>query len=187
MCAEEQQVRADVQRNRDNVLKAAVRVLSENPEASMQEIAEASDLGRTTIYRHFPSREALVNALFAQLVDEATRRFAESLELGGSARECLERLGPVVAELAAEYRFLDVHRDLEREHNEPGEEDPLRIWFERAHAEGEITQLFPAEWQYRMLGAMARGASEELLAGRMSVTETGEMLGQALARAFVDE
>ncbi|HTU13705.1 MAG TPA: helix-turn-helix domain-containing protein [Solirubrobacterales bacterium] len=184
MCAEEQQIRADVQRNRDNVLKAAVRVLSENPEASMQDIAEASDLGRTTVYRHFPSREVLVRALFAQLVDEASRRFGESLELGGSAAECLERLGPVVAELAAEYRFLAVHRELERGIEEPGEGDPLRVWIERAHADGELTRLFPAEWQYRMLGAIARGAAEELLAGRMGVGETGEMLGRLFVRAF---
>jgi len=184
MCAEEQQVRADVQRNRDNVLRAAIRVLSENPEASMQDIADASDLGRTTVYRHFPSREVLVHALFAQLVDEASRRFGESLQLGGSAAECLERLGPVVAELAAEYRFLAVHRDLDQEVHEPGEGDPLRSWIERAHADGELTPLFPPEWQYRMLGAMCRGAAEELLAGRASVEETGRMLGRALGRTF---
>jgi AcrR family transcriptional regulator len=63
--------RADARRNRDAVLSAAIRVLSERPDASMREIAEASGVGRTTVYRHFPQRDDLVRALFRRVFEDA--------------------------------------------------------------------------------------------------------------------
>ncbi len=69
--------RADARRNHDAVLTAALRLLTDDPDASMRQIADASGLTRTTVYRHFPSREDLLRAIFrvvAAEVDAATRR-----------------------------------------------------------------------------------------------------------------
>ena len=55
-----------------------MRVLAEQPGASMSEIAEASGLGRATLYRHFRTRAELVPVLRERL--ERTR--AEELETG---------------------------------------------------------------------------------------------------------
>ena len=63
--------RADAQRNREAVLQAAIGLLGERPGASMRAIADASGVGRSTVYRHFPTREALLRALFARVLEES--------------------------------------------------------------------------------------------------------------------
>ncbi|WP_223167400.1 TetR/AcrR family transcriptional regulator [Nonomuraea sp. SYSU D8015] len=69
-------MRADAARTVRTILEAAERVLSRNPAASMEQIAEAAGVARTTVHRRFASREALVDAMAAW----ATRRFAEAVD-----------------------------------------------------------------------------------------------------------
>ncbi|MFD5199040.1 TetR/AcrR family transcriptional regulator [Streptomyces sp. NPDC058375] len=51
------------ERNRLAILTAAQNVLSSNPNASMDEIAEAANMVRRTVYGHFPSRQDLITSL----------------------------------------------------------------------------------------------------------------------------
>tara|TARA_R110002124_G_scaffold16882_5_gene71386 strand:- start:645 stop:1232 length:588 start_codon:yes stop_codon:yes gene_type:complete len=69
--------RADGQRNRALLLEAAKRVLNEKGAAvSLDEIAQAAGVGNGTLYRHFPTRAALVEAVCQEdareLIDAAT-------------------------------------------------------------------------------------------------------------------
>jgi AcrR family transcriptional regulator len=58
-------LRADAQRNRDTLLEAAVRAFSqEGPDATLDSIAKDAGVGIGTLYRHFPTREALVEAAY---------------------------------------------------------------------------------------------------------------------------
>jgi len=58
-------LRADAQRNRDKLLDAAVRAFSsEGPEVTLEAIAKDAGVGIGTLYRHFPTREALVEAAY---------------------------------------------------------------------------------------------------------------------------
>ena len=87
-------MRADAQRNRARLLEAAVRAFSqEGPEVTLDAIAKNAGVGIGTLYRHFPTREALVEAAYrnelARLCDavpellrdltpaEATRRWMD--------------------------------------------------------------------------------------------------------------
>jgi AcrR family transcriptional regulator len=70
--------RADAQRNRDVLLEAAKAAFAEvGPEASLEEIARRADVGIGTLYRHFPTRDAIVEAVYRrevqQLADAAPR------------------------------------------------------------------------------------------------------------------
>jgi len=87
-------LRSDARRNRRTVLNAAVALLAQRPQATMQEVADASGLGRTTVYRHFPRRQDLIDALFTEVIREATGTTEEALRSAGSARELLCELGP---------------------------------------------------------------------------------------------
>ena len=69
--------RAVGDRNRDAILEAAIGVLAAQPEAGVAEVAAAAGVGRATVYRHFASREELIDALRLHAGEEARRRFDE--------------------------------------------------------------------------------------------------------------
>jgi AcrR family transcriptional regulator len=63
--------RADAQRNRERVLEAAKTVFSTGgPGASLEAVAREAGVGIGTLYRHFPTREALFEAVYRREVDE---------------------------------------------------------------------------------------------------------------------
>ena len=65
MSAVERPMRADAQRNREQLITAAVAAFSqEGPEVTLESIAKDAGVGIGTLYRHFPSREALVDAAY---------------------------------------------------------------------------------------------------------------------------
>jgi AcrR family transcriptional regulator len=89
----ERPLRADAARNRAKVLAAARDVFADDGlEAEMAAIAERADVGVGTVYRHFPTKEALLaalaNAHFERLADNAEAAMAE----GGTAWEVFERV-----------------------------------------------------------------------------------------------
>jgi AcrR family transcriptional regulator len=58
-------LRADAQRNRDQLLASAAAAFArEGPEVTLESIARDAGVGIGTLYRHFPSREALVDAAY---------------------------------------------------------------------------------------------------------------------------
>jgi AcrR family transcriptional regulator len=70
--------RADARRNREGLLEAAKAAFAEvGPEASLDEIARRASVGIGTLYRHFPTRDAIVEAVYRrevqQLADSAPR------------------------------------------------------------------------------------------------------------------
>jgi AcrR family transcriptional regulator len=81
-------LRADASRNRDGLLAAATRAFaSSDAEPSMRAIAREAGVGIATLYRHFPTRESLVDAVYHDQV--------ERLTVG--ARELLEQFAPAEA------------------------------------------------------------------------------------------
>ncbi|MDQ1742540.1 MAG: hypothetical protein QOE23_879 [Pseudonocardiales bacterium] len=68
--AAERPMRADARRNYERVLKAARDVLADRgSEATMEEIAKRADVGVGTLYRHFPRRIDLVEAVYREDVE----------------------------------------------------------------------------------------------------------------------
>jgi AcrR family transcriptional regulator len=60
-------VRADARRNRERLLEAAVRAFaSDGADVTLEAIAKTAGVGIGTLYRHFPTREALVEAAYRQ-------------------------------------------------------------------------------------------------------------------------
>src|SRR5579871_6564858 len=66
--------RADAQRNYAKLLAAAREAFAEGGEStSLEEIARRAGVGIGTLYRHFPTRQALLEALYVEEVDEVCR------------------------------------------------------------------------------------------------------------------
>ena len=65
MAGGDRRMRSDAQRNRERLLATAVAAFSqEGPEATLEAIAKDAGVGIGTLYRHFPGREALVDAAY---------------------------------------------------------------------------------------------------------------------------
>lgn len=76
---ESRKPRADVLRNRQRLLAAAVEVFrAGGPEASLEAVARRAGVGIGTLYRHFPTRQALFEAVYRREVEELAR-LAEDL------------------------------------------------------------------------------------------------------------
>ena len=68
-------LRADATRNRNQLLEVATRVfVSADTEPSMRAIAREAGVGIATLYRHFPTRESLVDAVYRDQVARLTDR-----------------------------------------------------------------------------------------------------------------
>ena len=96
--AETRAPRADATRNREQLLAVATRVfVSADTEPSMRAIAREAGVGIATLYRHFPTRESLVDAVYRSQV----------VRLTAGARELLGQLPPA----AAMRRWMDLFGD----------------------------------------------------------------------------
>ena len=94
----ERPLRADARRNRDRLIEVAVRAFSDDgPDVSLDAIAKQAGVGIGTLYRHFPTREALIDAAYR---NELTR-------LCDSAADLLRELPPDQGLRAWMDRFVD--------------------------------------------------------------------------------
>jgi AcrR family transcriptional regulator len=105
----ETQLRRDAAANRERILDAARRLFAEQGlEASMDEVARAACVGPATLYRRFPTKEALIDAILGDLIDRFYAFAEEALEQE-DAFAGLERLLERSILLQIENRaFLDV-------------------------------------------------------------------------------
>jgi AcrR family transcriptional regulator len=78
----EKPLRADARRNRAKVLAAARAVFAEQGrDAQIDDVARKADVGVGTVYRHFPTKEALLQALSDEMFDVVAAHAREMLEL----------------------------------------------------------------------------------------------------------
>ncbi|MGW1495131.1 TetR/AcrR family transcriptional regulator [Streptomyces sp. NPDC002402] len=99
-------MRADARRNYERLLTEARAVFAEyGTDASLEEIARRSGVGIGTLYRHFPSRHAMMSAVFQEALAALLER---SGELASAERPCgalVEWLRALITH-AGEYRGL---------------------------------------------------------------------------------
>jgi AcrR family transcriptional regulator len=78
----EKPLRADARRNREKVLAAARAVFAEQGvDAQMDDVARRADVGVGTVYRHFPTKDALITALTDEVFEVIAAHARELLEL----------------------------------------------------------------------------------------------------------
>ncbi len=90
--------RADAQRNRERILEVAREAFTRHgPEATLDDIARRAEIGPGTLYRHFATREALIEAVYGSEVEKLT----------AAGQRCMVTLPPVEALRAWMLVFID--------------------------------------------------------------------------------
>src|SRR3569833_3904331 len=75
-------IRTDAQRNRERILRAAQEVVaSHGPQASTEEVARRAGVAVGTVFRHFPTKADLLQALMKELLAQVT---ADATELAAA-------------------------------------------------------------------------------------------------------
>ncbi|WP_062990087.1 TetR/AcrR family transcriptional regulator [Nocardia anaemiae] len=83
-------MRADARRNYERIVTSAREAFAEEgPDSALEEIARRAGVGIGTLYRHFPSREVLVEAVYRSNIEQLSARAHQLLETH-SAAEALE-------------------------------------------------------------------------------------------------
>jgi AcrR family transcriptional regulator len=126
-------LRADARRNRDRLLAVAAEALLADAEVPLETVAERAGVGIGTLYRHFPNRDALVEAVYRHEVEELCDAAPDLLRGEGPAVEALREWMGRFVRYAATKRGLGA---------------ALRA------AVGSESPLF-AETRQRILGALA--------------------------------
>jgi AcrR family transcriptional regulator len=104
-------IRADARRNRERIVEAARAAFAEQgPEAQIDDIARRADVGVGTVYRHFPTKDALMGELIrlklTAIRDRARRWRAAGGDPGEAFRGFLREQAEVIAKDAALQRML---------------------------------------------------------------------------------
>ena len=93
--------RADSVRNRERLLKAAARILGTGgADASLEAVAKRAGVGIGTLYRHFPTREALFEAVYRHEVDEVAQ-LAEQMGQESAPVDALRQWLRAIVQLVA--------------------------------------------------------------------------------------
>lgn len=182
--------RAVAERNVEAILDAAERLLEQRKQPSIAAVAGESGVSRVTVYAHFATREALLEALVERAVGRATRGLDATEPDEGPAAEALERLvaaaahglGRHVAIAAAAAEHLDP-ATLRRAHELSLV--AVRRLIERGRADGSFRTDLPAEWQVTCFYTLLHAAGEDIRDGHAEPANALDVLTRSLRDLIV--
>jgi AcrR family transcriptional regulator len=160
MVAVTRPLRADSERTMRAILDAADRVLAENPAATLQQIADAAGVARTTVHRRFASREALLDALMSHMLEQMEAVIDDSRPETAPPLIALHELSAGYIRLKSSWRFHDVGPSAV--HEAVIERNLARITtlFRRLAESGTIAADTDLSWAVRAYFALLREAIE---------------------------
>jgi TetR/AcrR family transcriptional repressor of mexCD-oprJ operon len=181
--------RATAQRNVEAILDAAERLLARGAPATTSAVAAEAGVSRVTVYAHFATREALLEAVVERVVRHATEAIDAARVDEGEPAEALDRL------VAAGWRELDRNRAvanaaaeqlspaaLTRSHSALHE--PIAALVRRGQERGDFRDDLPPGWLVASYFALMHACGEEVRAGRLPPDEAVEVLEATLRGAF---
>jgi TetR/AcrR family transcriptional repressor of mexCD-oprJ operon len=182
--------RATAERNVEAILDAAEALLEERRDASIAAVAAAAGVSRVTVYAHFPTRGALLEAVVARTVRRASATLEAADPDAGAPADVLERI------VAAGWSELQRHEAVARAASEEIAADvrqrahetaflPVRRLVERGQRERAFRTDLPVDWLVAALFALMHAAADEVRSKRLDPTEAPKTLSATLHGLFV--
>jgi len=179
--------RADAERSVAAILDGALEALASDPDSSMSAIARRAGVVRATIYVHFPTRTALLDAVMEHAVGQVVDAMRGAEPRRGEPVEALERvLRATWRELARFHGLLALNtarltaEELHRRHVPML--DQLEPLIQRGQEQGVFRSDLPVAWHLAVIRAIVHTASHEIQGGRISESDAeAAMLSTAIA------
>ena len=173
--------RADADRSVAAILDAGLEALASDPDSSMSEIARRAGVVRATIYVHFPTRTALLDAVMEFATAQVVEAMRGAEPQRGEPVEALERvlratwrqLGQFHGLLALNISRLSAE-ELHRRHRPML--DQLEPLIERGQEKAVFRRDLPVVWQLAVLRAIVHAASTEIRGGRLAEPEAEALM-----------
>jgi AcrR family transcriptional regulator len=166
-------------------LQAATQALTEDPRASIEDIAGAAGVSRQTVYAHFPTREALLGAIIEQATAELTAAFGAAGLDEAPPAVALVRLLEAGWQVAARYSFVwylpAVSPEQDASRHAPILGRMLEL-IQRGQESGDLDATLPPGWLLTASLALGRAADEEVKAGRMTIEEATHAMHHSFLR-----
>jgi TetR/AcrR family transcriptional repressor of mexCD-oprJ operon len=171
------------ERTRAVILEAAARVLGRRPDAAMADIADEAGVGRATLYRHFPTRDSLLQGAEEAGIAELTEGI-EAANLGDlTVERAIARLVSVFLRTGAKYAaFITQDEDHPDAVEKQRVIQPVRDVIDRGVREGVLRADPPADVLFEMFSALL----ERALWLTVSATTTPEAATDAVVDLFLD-
>jgi AcrR family transcriptional regulator len=181
--------RADAERSIEAILDAILESMAAGGELNMAAIARAAGVSRVTLYTHFPTREALLEAGIDRAIARANDLLSDVAPEEGPAPEALSRL------LRSSWQVLDQYRNLYaaaaadlpparlRALHRPlfGRVDKLVA---RGQADGDFRTDLPRKWLVSAIYALMHQAAEEVNAGHLTARKAGDVVTRTVLSAL---
>ncbi|WUH89170.1 TetR/AcrR family transcriptional regulator [Streptomyces sp. NBC_00433] len=177
--------RSDAERSIAAILDAALNCVPSEGEFNMSAIARAAGVSRVTLYSHFPTREALVDAALQRAFAQTHRALTELPLDEGPPQEVLAQL------LSSSWQVLERHRNLYLVASANLPPDRLRAYAElvldrierllaRGRSEGVFRDDLPLDWLVATVYTLMHLAAEQVGSGRTKADVAGELVSTTI-------
>lgn len=167
--AAERPLRADAQRNRARILEAAEAVFAaEGIEVPVDTIAEKAGVGVGTLYRHFPTKERLCEAILLERLSDLTvdaRAQADAPDPAATFFGFLEHIveqGAAKRDLLVAVMGAGLEFDAKAAEVKDGLREAIGVLLERAQAAGAVRPDVTADMVVSLVGATCQAAAHSV-------------------------
>lgn len=158
------------------LLDIAATVLVSDPAASLAEVAEAAGIGRTTLHKHYATREDLVRAVGHRAIDLWEQAVSAVSGEDGGLRDLVAAMIPNGPQLAYLWRTPAFDHDDEIRAREAAVEDRCLAVLRQAQERGILSAAAADWWLLKTLYALIYTAAESVQAGRLAPRDAPELV-----------
>lgn len=164
-------------RTRTAILEAAATILAAQGEAAgLADVAQAAGVARSTLYRYFPTRDALLTALAETGAREVESRFAEAVDSSIPVPEALARLTRALLNVGTKYVALTTLRPKPDDATDTKLTDRLMQLFRRGIDDGTLREDLDPEALAIIYGDLINGAITRSATNSASTESTSALI-----------